>query len=116
MATNISSYPGPRASVASQTPSGSMNKSKKRILVVDDEKDLVDLIAYNLQRNGYDVLTAYNGSDAVDLAQKELPDLVVLDLMLPGIDGTEVARRLKAEPTTAKIPIVMLTAKGEETD
>jgi DNA-binding response OmpR family regulator len=92
------------------------SRTKKTILVVDDEKDLVDLITYNLQRNGYDVLSAYDGNEAIDLAGRESPDLVVLDLMLPGIDGTEVARRLKADSRTAGIPIVMLTAKGEETD
>ena len=89
---------------------------KRTILVVDDEKDIVDLITYNLQRNGYDVLCALNGTEALELAQKHLPDLVVLDLMLPGIDGTEVARRLKSDARTATVPIIMLTAKGEETD
>src|SRR3954454_9991926 len=68
---------------------------KRTVLVVDDEKDIVDLITYNLQRNGYDVLCALDGTEAIELAQKHVPDLVVLDLMLPGIDGTEVARRLK---------------------
>src|SRR2546428_4666145 len=91
-------------------------KGKRRVLVVDDEKDLVELITYNLGRNGFDVLTAYNGNDALEVAQRELPDLVVLDLMLPGLDGTEVARRLRADARTATVPIVMLTAKGEETD
>ncbi len=89
---------------------------KRTVLVVDDEKDLVDLITYNLQRNGYDVVCAMNGTDALDLAQRHVPDLVILDLMLPGIDGTEVARRLKADARTAQVPIIMLTAKGEETD
>ena len=91
-------------------------KSKPTVLVVDDEKDLVDLIAYNLQRNGYDVLTANGGDAAVDIATRERPNLVLLDLMLPGLSGTEVARRLKADPRTATIPIIMLTAKSEETD
>lgn len=91
-------------------------KGRKRILVVDDERDLVDLITYNLQRNGYTVLTAGDGNEALDIATRELPDLVVLDLMLPGIDGTEVARRLKSDSRTQSIPIIMLTAKSEETD
>src|SRR3954452_13840620 len=78
-------------------------RGKKLILVVDDEKDIVDMVAYNLQRNGYDAITAANGLEAMDVATRELPDLVVLDLMLPGIDGTEVARRLKADPRTATI-------------
>jgi DNA-binding response OmpR family regulator len=89
---------------------------KRTVLVVDDERDIVDLITYNLQRNGYNVLCAYDGTEAIELAQKHVPDLVVLDLMLPGIDGTEVARRMKADARTAQVPIIMLTAKGEETD
>jgi len=95
---------------------GGIRTTKKRILVVDDEKDLLELIVYQLQRNGYDVLTAANGNDALAVAKRELPDLLILDLMLPGMDGTEVARRLKADPKTASLPIVMLTAKSEETD
>ena len=91
-------------------------KGRKRVLVVDDEKDLVDLISYNLQRNGYDAVTAYDGNTAIELATREPPDLIVLDLMLPGLDGTEVARRLKADSRTQHVPIVMLTAKAEETD
>ncbi len=92
------------------------NGSRKKVLIVDDEKDIVDLVAYNLGRNGYETLVAYKGDDALDIAAKKSPDLIILDLMLPGIDGTEVARRLKAESRTATIPIIMLTAKGEETD
>lgn len=97
-------------------PSPAQARGKKRILVVDDEKDLVDLITYNLGRNGYEYLSAYNGGDAIDLAQREHPDLILLDLMLPGLDGTEVARRLKSDARTQAIPIIMLTAKSEETD
>src|SRR4051794_36926678 len=99
-------------------PSGANapRRAKRRVLVVDDEKDLVDLISYNLGRGGYDVLTAYAGRAALETAQREVRDLVVLDLMLPGLDGTEVARRLKSDARTASVPIVMLTAKGEETD
>jgi DNA-binding response OmpR family regulator len=101
---------------ARDTTAGASRRNRKRILVVDDEKDLVDLISYNLQRNGYDALTAYSGNEAIDVALRDQPDLIVLDLMLPGIDGTEVARRLKGEPRTRHIPIIMLTAKAEETD
>jgi DNA-binding response OmpR family regulator len=90
--------------------------TRKKVLIVDDEKDIVDLVAYNLGRNGYDTLTASDGNDALDSASKNSPDLIILDLMLPGIDGMEVARRLKSDAKTASIPIVMLTAKGEETD
>jgi DNA-binding response OmpR family regulator len=95
---------------------GNSTKVKKKILVVDDEKDIVEMIAFNLQRNGYDVITAHNGNDALDLAEQQTPDLILLDLMMPGLDGTEVTRRLKADPRTKKIPLVMLTAKSEETD
>jgi DNA-binding response OmpR family regulator len=91
-------------------------KEKKTVLVVDDEKDLVELISYNLRRNGYDVLTAGNGKEALETAQRAIPDLVLLDLMLPGMEGTEVTRRLKSDPRTAGIPIIMVTAKGEEPD
>jgi len=89
---------------------------RKTVLVVDDEKDLVELVSYNLQRSGYQVLTASSGTEALELARQNKPDLLLLDLMLPGLEGTEVARRLKADPATSHIPIVMLTAKGEETD
>jgi two-component system phosphate regulon response regulator PhoB len=102
-----------RAGAAAVSGSARM---RPRVLVVDDEKDLVDLITYNLGRNGYEIMSAYNGGDALELAQREQPDLVLLDLMLPGLDGTEVARRLKGDARTAHIPIIMLTAKSEETD
>ena len=74
------------------------------------------MVAYNLGRNGYEAIVAHDGNEALELAAKESLDLIILDLMLPGIDGTEVARRLKADARMAPIPIVMLTAKGEETD
>jgi two-component system phosphate regulon response regulator PhoB len=93
-----------------------MPRNHKNILVVEDEKDLADLITYNLQRNGYDVVCVQDGQAALEAAFKQLPDLVLLDLMLPGVDGTEVARKLKGDSRTSNIPIVMLTAKGEETD
>lgn len=111
------STPGQPAS-ASRTAAPPTGPSQKRktVLVVDDEKDLVELVGYNLQRSGYGVLTASSGTEAIDLARANKPDLIVLDLMLPGLEGTEVARRLKADAATAGIPIVMLTAKGEETD
>jgi DNA-binding response OmpR family regulator len=109
-------YGGAMVAPAAPVAPANSRAGRKRILVVDDEKDLVDLITYNLQRNGYDFLAAYNGNDALEIAQREQPDLVILDLMLPGVDGTEVARRLKADSRTAQIPIIMLTAKSEETD
>ena len=86
------------------------------MLVADDEADLVDLIGYNLKRHGYEVRTAADGPAALESARRQPPDLIVLDVMMPGLDGTEVCRRLKADPKTAKVPVVMLTARGEETD
>ena len=86
------------------------------VLVVDDEQTILELVAYHLPRNGYAVLTAATGDAALAVAQRERPSLILLDLMLPGISGTEVARRLKADERTRAIPIVMLTAKSEETD
>ena len=90
--------------------------ARKKILVVDDERDLSDIVAFNLRREQYDVISAVDGESALALAQREQPDLILLDLMLPGIGGLEVCRRLRAEPRTSQIPIVILTAKGEETD
>jgi two-component system phosphate regulon response regulator PhoB len=84
--------------------------------LVDDEEDLLELVRFNLARDGYAVNVATTGEDALRTIRREPPDLVVLDLMLPGIDGLEICRRLKADPRTRDIPIVMLTAKGEERD
>ncbi len=90
--------------------------SKEKILVVDDEQDLVKLICYQLEKEGYKLLSAYNGEDALSLARKERPELVILDLMLPGIDGLEVCKKLKADQALSHTAIIMLTAKGEESD
>jgi len=89
---------------------------KKQILVVEDEADILELIRYNLDKEGYQVLTAATGEQAMAAARTRPPDLVVLDLMLPGIDGLEVCRLLRRQPATEALPIVMLTAKGEEAD
>ena len=89
---------------------------KEKILVVDDEEDILELVRYNLDREGYQVLCAVSGEEALEMAASEPVDLIILDLMLPGIDGLEVARRLKHNMNTREIPIVMLTAKGEEAD
>lgn len=88
----------------------------KTVLVVEDERDIVELIRYNLEREGFAVKSAYDGATAVQMIQRDLPDLVLLDLMLPKMDGLEVCRRIKDEPRTADIPVVMVTAKGEEAD
>lgn len=90
--------------------------SKERILVVDDEEDILELVRYNLAKEGYQVTGALTGEDAIKKARSDTFDLIVLDLMLPGIDGLEVAKRLKNSPKTEQVPIVMLSAKGEEAD
>jgi two-component system phosphate regulon response regulator PhoB len=90
--------------------------AKEKILVVDDEEDILELVRFNLSREGCQVFCASSGEEALRLVRSETPDLIVLDLMLPGIDGLEVTRRLKSDPNTKHIPIVMLTAKGEEAD
>jgi two-component system phosphate regulon response regulator PhoB len=89
---------------------------KKTILIVEDEEDILALIHYNLTREGYKVFTATSGEEGVKLASEHQPDLVVLDLMLPGIDGLQVCRKLKERETTRHIEVIMLTAKGEEAD
>lgn len=90
--------------------------AKQTILVVDDEEDIRELVELNLAREGYGVLTCETGEQALALTRSKLPDLLILDLMLPGIDGLEVCRTIKADPKTRHIPIVMLTAKAEEAD
>lgn len=90
--------------------------SKEKILIVDDEQDLVKLVRFNLEKDGYKVISASNGEDALLLARKERPDLIVLDLMLPGIDGLEVCKKLKTDTELVNIAVIMLTAKGEESD
>ncbi|WP_425447000.1 response regulator transcription factor [Dethiothermospora halolimnae] len=87
-----------------------------RILVVDDEEHIVELIKFNLESNGYEIITAYDGYGAIEKARENDIDLIILDLMLPEIDGIEVCRRLKKDNSTENIPIIMLTAKSEETD
>jgi len=89
---------------------------KQRILVVDDEEDITDLISYNLKRENFDVNIAHTGEDSIEKALQLLPSLIVLDLMLPGIDGLETCKILKQKNKTKKIPIIMLTAKSEEND
>lgn len=88
----------------------------EKILVVEDEKDILELIAFNLECNGYTVCKAANGEDGLVTARNEMPDLILLDIMMPGIDGFDVCRTLKQEEKTRKIPIIMLTARGEDTD
>jgi DNA-binding response OmpR family regulator len=94
----------------------SMNREGEttgKILVVDDERSILELLAYNLRRNGYQVIEAQDGRQALELARAERPDLVILDLMLPRLDGLDVCRELRREST---VPIIMLTARDEEVD
>ena len=86
------------------------------ILIVDDEPDVVELLVFNLQKAGFKTLTARDGQAALQIARDELPALVELDLMLPGVDGTDVCRQLKTDSKMAAIPVIMLTAKAEEVD
>ncbi|MBI4367990.1 MAG: response regulator [Candidatus Omnitrophica bacterium] len=89
---------------------------KETILVVEDEKNIVELVKYNLEQEGYRVLTASKGDIGLDLARKQKPALILLDLMLPEIDGIEICKILKQDDQTSAIPIVMLTAKSQEAD
>jgi two-component system phosphate regulon response regulator PhoB len=93
-----------------------MPMAKPRILIIEDERGLTEVLTYNLQREGYDTSVAHDGLEGLRKAQTQPPDLVILDLMLPGMDGLEVCRQLRAGKQTARVPIVMLTAKTEEMD
>lgn len=86
------------------------------VLVIDDEKDLIDLVGYNLQKEGFAVKGALDGETGIAKAASDLPDVVLVDLMMPGIDGLEVCRRLRSDTRTASIPIIILTAKTSESD
>lgn len=90
--------------------------AKEKILVVDDEEDILELVRYNLSKEGYTVDCVKSGEKAIAFAKSKSPDLIVLDLMLPGVDGLEVCKLLKADSTTSQIPIIMLTAKSEDAD
>jgi len=90
--------------------------AKKKILVVEDEEDILELEMYNLAREGYQVAGVHTGEEALTAVRNSSPDLIVLDLMLPGMDGMEVCRRLKSSPHTRQVPLIMLTAKSEESD
>ena len=90
--------------------------AKARVLIIEDERDLLDILTYNLNREGFEVAVAHDGQEGLRKAQMQLPDMILLDLMLPKLDGLEVCRELKAGERTRNIPILMLTAKAEETD
>ncbi len=90
--------------------------SKGRVLVIDDEKDLIELVQYNLEKEGFLVTNAQDGESGLAAAFSDHPDMIIIDLMLPGMDGLEVCRSLRSDNRTALIPIIMLTAKSEESD
>src|SRR5438105_1731465 len=87
-----------------------------RVLIIEDERPLTDVLVYNLRREGYETVVAHDGQEGLRKAQTLVPDLVLLDLMLPVLDGLEVCRQLRSAEHTRSIPIIMLTAKSEETD
>ena len=93
-----------------------MEFEKNRILIIEDESDIGELLEYNLQKEGYDTILANNGESGLQIAKKEKPNLLILDLMLPGIDGLDVCRLIKSDSDTKDISIVMLTALGQEED
>lgn len=90
--------------------------TKETILIIEDEQDIRELLIYNLQAGGYNTLDSGDGKAGLEIARLKLPDLILLDLMLPGLDGLSVCRELERDPNTSSIPIIMLTAKGEEID
>lgn len=107
----------PKTAKAKRTSSDdSTTTSKGTVLVVEDEHDLQELLRYNLEREGYRVVGVMRGEQALEEVEDRMPDLVLLDLMLPGMDGLEVCRAIRGNPDTATLPVVMLTAKGEEAD
>ncbi len=89
---------------------------KEKILIVDDEKDIVKMLDYNLKNEGFRVISGFDAEDCLDLAKREHPDLIILDLMLPGMNGFEVCKQLRKEDKTSGIPVIMLTAKSQESD
>jgi two-component system, OmpR family, alkaline phosphatase synthesis response regulator PhoP len=90
--------------------------ANKKILAVDDEKHIVRLVQVNLERHGYTVVTAFDGKEALEKVAAEKPDLIVLDVMMPYLDGFEVLKELKKDPDTRGIPVIMLTAKAQDAD
>ncbi len=90
--------------------------AKHKVLVIEDEPDILEVIQYNLEREGHKVIACRNGEQGLSRIRTDDPDLVILDLMLPGMDGVEVCRQVKSDPVTRAIPLIMVTAKGEESD
>jgi len=90
--------------------------SKGKILVVDDEVNITQILEFSIGAEGYEVIAAQNGEEAIDKARREQPDLIILDIMMPIIDGYEACRILKSNPLTKNIPVILLTAKGRDID
>jgi two-component system phosphate regulon response regulator PhoB len=90
--------------------------AREKVLIIEDEPDIAEVLQYNLEKEGFDVETARRGDAGLEAVRKEDPDLILLDLMLPGVDGLELTRMLKRDAATSRLPIVMLTARGEEVD
>ena len=89
---------------------------KGTILVIDDEKDLIELVRYNLEKEGFDVIAATDGQSGLEVVKRHRPDLVMLDLMMPGLDGLQVCQQLRSDPRNGRLPVIMLTAKATEPD
>ena len=87
-----------------------------KILIVDDEEHIIELIKFNLENSGYETLTATNGIDALRIIREESPRLILLDIMLPGMDGYDICKEIRKDSVIANIPVIMITAKGEEVD
>ena len=90
--------------------------SKKKLLIIEDDRSLAGVVEYNFSNAGYEVFSAHDGQDGINQARSKMPDIILLDLMIPVVDGVEVCRRLRAESATRETPIIMVTAKSEETD
>ncbi len=90
--------------------------AKGKIQIIEDDRDIVEMVEYNLKQEGYQIVSAFNGERGIEQAQKEKPDLIILDLMLPAIDGFEVCKNLRRRESTSHIPIIILSAKSRETD
>ena len=93
-----------------------MSDEPRTVLVADDDEDILQLVSFRLERAGYTVVTAPDGPEALAAARQHLPDLAVLDVMMPGLNGYEVTRQLRADPATAAIPVILLTARVQEAD
>lgn len=93
-----------------------MTENRPVVLAADDDKDILELITFRLERSGYTVLQARDGEEALRLAQAQKPNLAVLDVMMPKLDGFELTRRLRADSATSRMPIILLTARGQEAD